>query len=88
MVTLSRLEEIHDLRTAWPHEALDFTPWLARGENIALVSDAIEIDITVDEVESCVGDFNVDIFASETGTDRTIIIENRWRTPITTTSEN
>ncbi len=77
MVTLSRLEEIRDLRTVWPHEALDFTPWLAQDENMALLSDAIEIDMTVDEIESCVGDFNVDIFASETSTDRTIIIENQ-----------
>lgn len=77
MVALSRLEEIRDLRTVWPHEALDFTPWLAQDENMALLSDAIEIDMTVDEIESCVGDFNVDIFASETGTDRTIIIENQ-----------
>ena len=68
MVTLSRLEEIRDLRTVWPHEALDFTPWLAQDENMALLSDAIEIDMTVDEIESCVGDFNVDIFASETST--------------------
>ena len=43
MVTLSRLEEIRDLRTVWPHEALDFTPWLAQDENMALLSDAIEI---------------------------------------------
>lgn len=35
------------------------------------------LDITVDETESSVGDFNVDILASETGTDRKIIIENQ-----------
>ena len=77
MVTLSRLEEIHDLRTVWPHEALDFTPWLSQEENISLLADTLGLDITVEEIESCVGDFNVDIFASETGTDRTIIIENQ-----------
>ena len=77
MVNLSKLEEIKDLRTVWPHEALDFTPWLAQDDNITLLADAIVIDITVDETESSVGDFNVDIFASETGTDRKIIIENQ-----------
>lgn len=77
MLNLSRLEEIKDLRTVWPHEALDFTPWLAEEENISLLSDAIGIEITVDETESSVGDFNVDIFAEETGTDRKIIIENQ-----------
>lgn len=77
MVNLSKLEEIKDPRTVWPHEALDFTPWLAQDDNITLLADAIGIDITVDETESSVGDFNVDIFASETGTDRKIIIENQ-----------
>ena len=77
MAKLSKLEEIKDLRTVWPHEALDFTPWLARDENIVLLADALDIDITVEEAESSVGDFNVDIFASETGTDRKIIIENQ-----------
>lgn len=77
MVNLSKLEEIKDLRTVWPHEALDFTPWLSQDDNITLLADSIGIDITVDETESSVGDFNVDIFASETGTDRKIIIENQ-----------
>ena len=26
MIDLSRLEEITDLRTVWPHEAIDFPP--------------------------------------------------------------
>lgn len=77
MANLSRLEEIKDLRTVWPHEALDFTPWLSQDDNIALLADAVGLDITVDETESSVGDFKLDIFASETGTDRKIIIENQ-----------
>ncbi|WP_027407631.1 DUF4268 domain-containing protein [Anaerovibrio sp. RM50] len=77
MPELSTLEEIKDLRTVWPHEALDFTPWLAQDDNIALLSDALGIDITVDDTESPVGDFSVDIFATETGTDRKIVIENQ-----------
>lgn len=77
MPTLGKLSEIKDLRTIWPHEAIDFTPWLSQDDNIAQLADAIGIDITVDETESSVGDFNVDIFATETGTDRRIIIENQ-----------
>lgn len=74
---LGLLEEIEDLRTVWPHEALDFTPWLAKEDNISLLSDAIGIDITVESTESSVGAFNVDIVGTETGTERCIIIENQ-----------
>lgn len=77
MINLSKLEEIKDLRTVWPNEAMDFTPWLSQDDNISLLADAIGLDITVDETESSVGDFNVDIFASETGTETKIIIENQ-----------
>lgn len=77
MINLGTLKEIKDLREVWPHEALDFTPWLAEDENMALLSDAVGLEITVVETESSVGNFNVDIFASETGTDRKIIIENQ-----------
>ena len=41
------------------------------------LADAVGLEITVDETESSVGDFNVDIYATETGTDRKIIIENQ-----------
>ena len=75
MIQLGTLKEITDLRSVWAHEALNFTPWVA--ENIDLLADAVGLDITVDETESSVGDFNVDIYASETGTDRKIIIENQ-----------
>lgn len=54
MISLSRLEEIGDLRTVWPHEAQDFTPWLSQDENISFLADAVRIDITVDETESSV----------------------------------
>lgn len=77
MINLGKLKEIKDLRKVWPHEALDFTPWLAEEENLALLADAVGLEITIDETESSVGDFNVDIYATETGTDRKIIIENQ-----------
>lgn len=77
MVSLGKLKEIKDLRKVWPHEALDFTPWLAEEENLGMLGDAVGLEITLDETESSVGNFNVDIYAFETGTDRKIIIENQ-----------
>ena len=77
MKNLGVLKEIKDLRQVWPHEALDFTPWLAEDDNITLLADSVGLEISVDETESNVGDFNVDIYASEIGTDRKIIIENQ-----------
>lgn len=77
MEILGKLEEITDLRTVWAHEASDFTRWLAEDESISLLADALDLEITVDETESQVGDFRADILATEAGTGRKIIIENQ-----------
>lgn len=44
MPTLGRLTKI-DLHSTWPGEATDFTPWLAREENLAILSEAIGLDL-------------------------------------------
>lgn len=77
MATLGKIERIEDLRTIWQHEARDFTKWLAQDENLALLSDTIGIDIALEERESAVGDFSVDLYATEEGSGRKIIIENQ-----------
>ena len=76
MEILGKLEEV-DLRTVWAHEASNFTRWLAEDESIALLADALDLEITVDETESQIGDFRADILATEAGTGRKIIIENQ-----------
>lgn len=75
MINLGTLTEITDLREVWSHEAHDFTPWLAK--NIGVLSDTVGIDISIEETESSVGDFNVDIFATDADTGRRVIIENQ-----------
>lgn len=77
MPSLGLLEEVKDLRTIWPHEASNFTPWLAEEDNLALLADAVGIEMVLDETESSVGDFSVDIVATEVGTGKKIIIENQ-----------
>ena len=71
MKQLGKLEKIEDLRSIWKHEAKDFTPWLAEEENLAMLSEAIGIDIVLEEQESNVGEFSVAIFIrSMVGVDR------------------
>ena len=41
---LAKLNKI-DLRDVWGHEASQFTTWLARQENLDLLSEAIGVDI-------------------------------------------
>lgn len=41
-----RLERV-DLRDCWEHEAADFTPWLASADNIALLGEAIGVELEV-----------------------------------------
>ena len=77
MANLGKLEKIEDLRSIWKHEAKDFTPWLAEEENLSMLSEAIGIDIVLEEQESNVGEFSVDIYAVEESTGRKIIIENQ-----------
>ena len=76
MDKLGKLNSV-ELRSAWNHEALDFTNWLAKEENLNLLSEEIGLDIKLIQTEANVGNFNVDILAQEENTGRKIIIENQ-----------
>jgi hypothetical protein len=72
---LGKLERV-DLRTAWKHEALDFTKWLAQEENLSQLSDEIGIEIESPQTEVSVGSFQADILAEDQDGNK-IIIENQ-----------
>lgn len=73
---LGKLKKV-DLRVIWEHEALSFTKWLAKEENLDLLSEELGITIKLLKTEANVGSFNVDILAEEEGSGRKIIIENQ-----------
>ena len=75
-MNLGRIEQV-DLREIWRHEATNFTQWLAKPENLDLLSEKIDIELTLIGTEYNVGRFNVDIFAEELGAGRKVIIENQ-----------
>ena len=74
---LGRIDEIENLREIWANEATDFTNWLAREENLSLLSETIGVDLELVKTEADVGRYNVDILAKESNTGRNVIIENQ-----------
>ena len=64
-----------DVRAIWPHEAHDFTPWLA--SHLDLLGDALGMDLEVVRREAGVGDFSLDILAQERLTGERVVIENQ-----------
>jgi Domain of unknown function (DUF4268) len=75
-VQLGRLERV-DLRDAWATEASDFTPWLAQEQNIAILGDAIGMDLEVEAQEKEVGPFRADVLCKDTANGTWVLIENQ-----------
>jgi hypothetical protein len=74
---LGRIKKIHDVRKFWRREDADFTPWLAREENIVVLGEAIGIELEVKEQEANVGPFRADILCTNTTDDSLVLIENQ-----------
>ena len=53
---LGRLERV-PLRDVWKSESGDFTPWLARADNIALLGETLQLDLEVEGEEQPVGPY-------------------------------
>jgi hypothetical protein len=66
-----------DLREVWSHEGTEFTPWLSREENIALLGDAIGLTLEVESQEKGVGPFRADILCKDVDTERWVLVENQ-----------
>ena len=70
MTNLGRLEKI-GLRDIWKTEDQDFTPWLASEDNMAVLSEALLMDLEVEAQEQSVGPFRADILCKD-------INDNSW----------
>ena len=70
----SELKDV-PLREAWPHEANDFTPWLA--DNLHRLSQAIGVDLELEGTEVSVEGFSADILARIPSDNSMVVIENQ-----------
>ncbi len=66
-----------DLRNIWTSESSDFTPWLAREENLAVLGEALGIDLELEAQEKAVGPFRADVLCKDIGTGAWVLIENQ-----------
>jgi len=62
-------------RQVWPHEALNFTPWLLA--NVDVLSDLLGMDLALEVAEHPVGDFSLDLMGRDEATGQTVIVENQ-----------
>lgn len=73
---MGRLSKV-DLRDVWASEASDFTPWLAREDNLSILSEALGIDLELEAQEKPVGPFRADILCKDIGNDSWVLVENQ-----------
>ena len=76
MPDLSRLTKV-SLQDVWANEAADFTPWLAKNENIKLLADSLGLELEVEEREKAIGPFRADILCKDFLDGNWVLIENQ-----------
>lgn len=70
------LQEVK-VRELWKHEQYDFSNWIAKESNIAMLNDILGLTLVDVEKEVCVGIFRCDIVAKDETTGIKVIIENQ-----------
>ena len=65
-----------NLRDVWPHEAHNFTPWLA--DNLERLSEVVGIPLESGNTEVAVGQFSADILAIDPRDGSPVLIENQY----------
>lgn len=75
MKKLGQLTKV-DLRAYWKREDTGFTPWLAEGDNIQLLGEAIGLELEVETTEQGVGPFRADVFCKDQN-GFAVLIENQ-----------
>jgi hypothetical protein len=66
-----------EVRSFWINEFTEFTPWLAKEENLARLGEAIGLELELESTEVSAGPYSADILAKDTGTDKYVVIENQ-----------
>jgi hypothetical protein len=74
LAALGRLEIVPP-RDVWPHEALNFTPWLL--DNVDVLSTLLGMELVLEAAEHPVGGFSLDLIGRDETTGQVVIVENQ-----------
>lgn len=72
---LKKLDE-QEVRKIWPREQEDLSQWMK--DNIDVLNEALNLQIEIEEVESSVGPFRLDLAGNEARTQKPVVIENQF----------
>jgi hypothetical protein len=75
-ILLGNLEKV-ELRDVWRSEGSDFTPWLAREENLAKLGETLDLELELESQEKNVGPFRADILCKDINSQDWVLIENQ-----------
>lgn len=75
-ILLGSLEMVN-LRSVFPNESGDFTPWLAQDENLAKLGETLDIELELESQEKNVGPFRADILCKDINSQDWVLIENQ-----------
>ena len=75
-MSLGKLERV-DLRTVWNNEANDFTPWLAKSENLEALSETLGMDLESTGTEQSVGVYRADMLCKDALSGSLVLVENQ-----------
>lgn len=76
MPDIGRLEPI-PLGTVWPNEEYDFTPWLAKQDNLEILGDALGMSLEFVGREESVGPYSADILCRDPNDQTKVVVENQ-----------
>lgn len=74
--SLGKLVKV-ELRDIWISESSDFTPWLARENNLSILGETLGLELELEAQEKAVGPFRADILCKDIGTNAWVLIENQ-----------
>ncbi len=72
----SRLERV-ELRSVWVSEDSDFTPWMARKENLTQVGELLNLELELETMEGWAGPFRGGLICRDTLHGTFVIIDNQ-----------